>query len=157
MSRENPLWGAPRIQDELQLLGYELSSSTMATYMDRSAKRPSQTWRTFLKKHVEGIAAVDFFSVPTVLFQVLYVWVVLRHERRRGTIRRDCLDHFIVINEIHLRRIISRYPDYYHFTRCHGSRDRNSPVPPSIEPPEQGCIMAIPQVGGLHHRYGRAP
>jgi transposase InsO family protein len=168
-------------------------------------------------------------AVQTVLFQVLYVWVVLRHERRRivhfnvtahptsawvtqqlreafpfdqaprylirdrvgtygeafrrcvesmgieevliapqspwqnpfaerviGTIRRDCLDHFIVINERHLRRIIARYLHYYHLARCHRSLDRNSPVPRCIEPPEQGRIVAMPYVGGLHHRYARA-
>jgi hypothetical protein len=83
MSRENLLWGAPHIQAQLHLLGYDLSASTIAKYMDRSGKPPSQTWRTFLKNHIDGIAAVDFFTVPTVLFQVLYVWVVLRNERRR--------------------------------------------------------------------------
>ena len=83
MSRENPLWGAPRIQAELRLLGHDLATSTIAKYMDHTRKPPSQTWRSFLKNHVAEIVAVDFFTVPTALFQVLYVWVVLRQERRR--------------------------------------------------------------------------
>src|SRR5262249_50071278 len=222
LSRENPLWGAPRIQAELRLLGHELSSSTIAKYMDRSGRPPSPTWRSFLKNHIDGIAAVDFFTVPTVLFQVLYVWVVLRHERRRvvhfnvtahptsawvaqqlreafpfdqapcylirdrdgaygdafrrcaqslgieevliapqspwqnpfaerliGTIRRDCLDHLIVLNEKHLKHILSRYLDYYHLARCHRSLDHNSPVPRSIEPPERGRRLAEATVSGI--------
>ena len=71
MSRENPLWGTPRIQAELRLLGHALARPTVAKYMDRSLKPPSQSWRSFLKNHVAGIAAVDFFTVPTALFQVL--------------------------------------------------------------------------------------
>jgi hypothetical protein len=82
MCRENPLWGAPRIQSELALLGHDLAESTVAKYMERKTKPSSQTWRTFLKNHVGQIAAIDFFTVPTVTFRVLYVFLVLRHERR---------------------------------------------------------------------------
>ncbi len=64
MSTENPLWGAPRILSELQLLGYSVAERTVAKYMVRDRKPPSQTWRTFLKNHVEEIAAIDFFTVP---------------------------------------------------------------------------------------------
>ena len=83
LCRRNSTWGAPRIQSELRLLGYDVSESTVAKYMRRRRKPPSQTWRTFLENHVSDIAAVDFFTVPTVTFQVLYCFLVLRHERRR--------------------------------------------------------------------------
>ncbi len=83
MSQENPTWGAPRIQSELKLLGFEIADSTVAKYMIRQKKPPSQTWRTFLKNHVKQIAAIDFFTVPTVRLQILYCFIVLRHHRRQ--------------------------------------------------------------------------
>jgi transposase InsO family protein len=83
MSLENPLWGTPRIHSELHLLGYAVAESTVAKYMSRHRKPPSQTWRTFLANHVGDIAAIDFFVVPTVRFRLLYCFIVLRHERRR--------------------------------------------------------------------------
>ena len=83
MSRENATWGAPRIQSELQLLGYAVAESTVARYMIRHRKPPSQTWRSFLENHVGDIAAIDFLVVPTVRFRLLYCFVVLRHEQRR--------------------------------------------------------------------------
>ncbi|MGA2616914.1 MAG: hypothetical protein ABSF26_04835 [Thermoguttaceae bacterium] len=83
MSRENPLWGAPRILSELLLPGYQAAERTVAKYMVRTRKPPSQNWRTFLANHVPDIAACDFFTVPTVTFHVLYVFIVLRHDRRR--------------------------------------------------------------------------
>jgi hypothetical protein len=83
MSRENPTWGAPRILSELLLLGYNVAEPTVAKYMVLTRKPPSQTWRTFLDNHAPDIAACDFFTVPTVTFRVLYVFVVLRHDRRR--------------------------------------------------------------------------
>jgi len=83
MSRENPLWGAPRILSELILLGYKVAEGTVAKYMVRSRKPPSQEWRTFLANHVPDIAACDLFTVPTVTFRVLYVFIVLRHDRRQ--------------------------------------------------------------------------
>ena len=228
MSRENPLWGAPRILSELPLLGYQAAKRTVTKYMVRTRKPPSQTWRTFLANHVPDIAACDFFSVPTVTFRVLYVFIVLRHDRRQvvhfnvtahpyaqwaaqqiinafpyeeaprfllrdrdgtygdyfkkrikdmgieevliapqapwqnpycermiGSIRRDCLDHLLVLNERHLYRILADYFDYYHNSRPHLSLDRNSPTPRPVEPPSDGQVVAIPQVGGLHHRYTR--
>jgi transposase InsO family protein len=178
---------------------------------------------------LDGHTACDFFTVPTVTFRVLYVFIVMRHDRRQivhfnittnpyaqwtaqqivnafpyeesprflirdndgiygdhfvkrvegmgieevpiaphspwqnpycerviGSIRRDCLDHVIVLNEAHLKRILSEYLDYYHNSRCHLSLDRNSPTPREMEPPSQGKVIAIPKVGGLHHRYTRA-
>ncbi len=83
MSRENATWGAPRIHSELQLLGYTVAESTVAQYMIRHRKPPSQTWRTFLENHIGDIAAIDFLVVPTVRFQLLYCFIVLRHNRRR--------------------------------------------------------------------------
>ena len=77
-------------------------------------------------------------------------------ERLIGSIRRECLDRVIVINEQHFRRILRLYFTYYHESRTHLSLDRNSPIPRDVEPPERGKVIAIPQVGGLHHRYRRA-
>ncbi len=229
MAMENPTWGAPRIHSELCLLGHTIAQSTVATYMPRRRKPPSQNWRTFLDNHVRDIVAIDFFVVPTVHFRLLYCFIVLRHERRRvvhfnvtpyptarwtaqqiveafpydeaprfllrdrdgiygrdfqrridrmsieevviayrspwqnpfverliGSIRRECLDHMIVFNEAHLIRILTDYFSYYHEAQTHLSLDRNAPRPRKIEPPEQGKVVAIPQVGGLHHRYTRA-
>ena len=229
MSRENPMWGAPRILSELLLLGHDVAEQTVDKYMVRTRKPPSQAWRTFLDNHVPDIAACDFFTVPTVTFRVLYVFVVLRHDRRRvvhfnvttnpyaewtaqqiinafpyeeaprflirdrdgiygeyfqnrvnslgieevpiaprspwqnpycerviGSIRRECLDHVIVLDEAHVRRILTDYFAYYHGSRPHLSLDRNSPTPRDVEPPSMGPVIAIAQVGGLHHRYARA-
>jgi hypothetical protein len=223
MSRENPTWGAPRILSELLLLGYDVAEGTVARYMVRISKPPSQTWRTFLDNHVPDIAACDFFTVPTVTFRVLYVFIALRHDRRQvvhfnvtttpyaewsaqqiinafpyeeaprflliygdyfkkriqdmgieevliaprspwqnpycerviGSIRRECLDHLIVLGEAHLKRILTAYFQYYHESRCHLALDRNAPVPRQIATPDHGAVISIPQVGGLHHRYTR--
>jgi putative transposase len=229
MCRENPLWGAPRIESELALLGYDVAESTVAQYMVRGRKPPSQTWRTFLANHVECLASIDFFTVATATFRVLYVFVVLRHDRRRvvhfnvtahptaawtaqqivqafpydeaprflirdrdgiygedvqcrirnmgieevliaprspwqnpycerlvGSIRRECLDHMIVFSEDHLRRVLDSYFAYYHESRTHLSLERNAPTPRRVEPRCEGRVVAIPHVGGLHHRYARA-
>ena len=83
VSRENPTWGAPRIVSELALLGHDVAQQTVAKYMVRTRKPPSQTWRTFLDNHVPDIAACDFFTIPTMTFRVLYVFLVLRHDRRQ--------------------------------------------------------------------------
>ena len=229
MSRENPTWGVPRILSELLLLGHEVAESTVAKYMVRQAKPPSPTWRTFLKNHVGQIVAVDFFTVATITFRVFYVFVVLRHDRRRiahfnvtanptaqwaaqqiveafpfdeiprfllrdrdsiygqvfrdkvehmgieevliaprapwqnpyaerviGSIRRECLDHVIILNEDHLRHILSEYFAYYHEARAHLSLDRNSPDPRQVQPPQTGKVVATEYLGGLHHCYTRA-
>ncbi|MGC1651051.1 MAG: hypothetical protein WA741_34930 [Candidatus Sulfotelmatobacter sp.] len=83
MSQANPFWGAPRIHGELLKLGIEVAQSTVAKYLRRPRKPPSQTWRTFLTNHMEQMAAIDFFLVPTATFRVLFVFVVLSHARRR--------------------------------------------------------------------------
>ncbi len=229
MSRENPEWGAPRICSELLLLGHDVAERTVAKYMVRSRLPPSQTWRTFLDNHAADLVACDFFTVPTATFRVLYVFIVLRHDRRQvvhfnvttnpyaqwtaqqiinafsyeetprfllrdrdgiygdyfqdrmksmqidevptaprspwqnpyaeriiGSIRRECLNHLMVLNEVHLKRILTLYFDYYHEVRPHLSLNRNSPMPREVEEPCQGKVVSIPQVGGLHHRYRRA-
>ena len=83
MSRENPLWGAPRIHGELLKLGIDIGETSVGKYMARGRKPPSQTWRTFLENHVKTMVSVDFFTVPTIRFQALYVLLVLAHDRRR--------------------------------------------------------------------------
>ena len=229
MSRENPSWGIPRIQSELALLGHVVCETTVNKYRVRHRKPPSQTWRTFLDNHLTDIVAIDFFTVPTATFRILFALVVLRHERRKvvhfnvtahptaewtaqqiveafpddtaprflirdrdgiygnvfqqrvenmgieevicaaqspwqnpycerlvGSIRRECLNRVIIINERHLMRILRLYFTYYHEARTHLSLDRNAPILREVEPPERGKVIAIPQVGGLHHRYRRA-
>lgn len=228
MSRENPLWGAPRIHGELLKLGYELSEATVAKYMVKGPRPPSPTWRTFIRNHLSEMVAIDFFTVSTLTFKTLYVFVVLSLDRRRilhfnvtdsptaewtnlqilqafpfdttprflirdrdkiygekvvdtleaigveqviisrkspwqngyverviGSIRRECLDHVIVLNERHLRRILSEYFEYYHEARTHLGLAKDSPVPRAIESPDRGPVVAEPRVGGLHHRYYR--
>jgi hypothetical protein len=83
LSEANPLWGAPRIHGELQKLGLVVSQSTVAKYMRRHPRPPSQTWRTFLPNHAGQIMAADLFVVPTITFRLLFVLVFLGHDRRR--------------------------------------------------------------------------
>jgi hypothetical protein len=83
MCRENPSWGAPRIHGELLKLGIDIGESSVSKYMVRNRKPPSQTWRTFLENHAQQLVSIDFFTVPTIRFQVLYVFLVLAHDRRR--------------------------------------------------------------------------
>ena len=83
MSEANPLWGAPRIHGELRKVGLEISQATVSKYLVRRRTPPSQTWRTFLANHVGTLVSVGFFVVPTVLFNVLFVFVVLAQDRRR--------------------------------------------------------------------------
>src|SRR6266446_5295341 len=83
MSKENFLWGAPRIHGELLMLGIEVAKSTVARYMTRRKGPPSQGWKTFLRNHAAGIASIDLFVVRTISFKLLYGLVILRHARRR--------------------------------------------------------------------------
>ena len=83
MSLANPRWGAPRIHGELLKLGIQISQGTVAKYMVRHKKPPSQTWRTFLKNHAKDLVSIDFFVVPTITFQLLFAFVILGHDRRR--------------------------------------------------------------------------
>jgi transposase InsO family protein len=82
MSMENPLWGAPRIHGELLKLGFEVAQSSVAKYMVKRRSPPSQGWRTFLDNHAPDIAAMDLFIVPTIGFDLLYVFVIVRLDRR---------------------------------------------------------------------------
>lgn len=228
MSLANPRWGAPRIHGELLKLGFELAEATVAKYMVRHRRPPSQTWRTFLANHAKDLVSSDFFVVPTVFFRVLFVFVILSHDRRRpvhvavteyptaewvahqlleafpwdsapryllrdrdgsygekfleaanwlgiqevltapqspwqncyverliGSIRRECLDHVIVLNETSLRRTLKSYFEYYERTRTHLSLGKDAPVSRPVQQVGKGRIVEIPQVGGLHHRYER--
>src|SRR5258708_26908213 len=83
MSRENPLWGAPRIHGELLKLGIDVGETSVSKYMVCRRNPPSQTWRTFLENHLKTTVSIDFFTVPTIRFQVFYVFLVLAHDRRR--------------------------------------------------------------------------
>ena len=82
MSVANPLWGAPRIHGELLKLGIDVGQTTVAKYMARRRRPPSQGWKTFLRNHADGIASIDLFVVPTISFRLLYALLVLRHSRR---------------------------------------------------------------------------
>jgi len=228
ISRENPLWGAPRIHGEMLKLGIDIGETSVGKYMARVRKPPSQTWRTFVENHVKTLVSVDFFTVPTIRFQVLYVFLVLAHDRRRilhfavtahptaewtaqqlreafpwdsspqyllrdrdrifgrefteevrnlgirevrgapralrqrayierviGTIRRECLDHLIVFDEASLLRHLKSFLAYYHGTRTHLSLEKDAPEHRAVQEPALGEVVAIPQVGGLHHRYER--
>ena len=83
MAAANPLWGAPRIHGELLKLGLEVSERTVSRLMPKRRKPPSQSWRAFLANHVNELISIDFFTVPTATFRVLFVLVVLAHHRRR--------------------------------------------------------------------------
>src|SRR5207244_4438266 len=83
MSNANPLWGAPRIHGELLKLGIEISQASVAKYMIRRRRPPSQLWRTFLRNHIGQIVAADFFVVPTATYRLLFVLILLAHDRRR--------------------------------------------------------------------------
>jgi putative transposase len=197
-------------------------------YRPCSRTPASPTWRTFLNNHVQDLVACDFFTVPTVTCRVLFVLVILAHERRWivhvnvtehptaqwtaqqvveafpwdeapryllrdrdriygptfrqrikhmgieevltaprspwqnpyverlvGSIRRECLDHVIVLRERHLQRLLTSYCAYYHRWRTHLSLAMDCPLSRPVEPPEVGEVIAIPAGGGLHHHYGR--
>src|SRR5512139_360596 len=91
----------------------------------------------------------EVLAAPRSPWQRAYV------ERVIGSIRRECLDHVIVFNEVHLRRVLRSYFGYYHGSRTHLGLEKDSPVPRPVEPPEHGPVSSEPMVGGLHHRYFR--
>jgi hypothetical protein len=94
-------------------------------------------------------------GIEQVLIAAKSPWWNPHAERVIGSIRRECLDHVIVFNERHLRQILRNYFAYYHGSRTHLALDKDSPEHRDVEPPELGEIVAIPEVGGLHHRYTR--
>jgi putative transposase len=104
----------------------------------------------YFTKRIESMGIEQVPIAPRCPWQNPYC------ERVIGSIRRECLDRVIVLNEAHLKRILTDYFEYYHDSRPHLSLDRNSPTPREVEPPSQGKVISIRQVGGLHHRYSRA-
>ena len=104
----------------------------------------------FFRRRLRNMGIEEVITAPRAPWQNSYL------ESLIGSIRRECLDHMIALNEKHLRRILASYFAYYHHTRTHLSLDRNSPFPRDIEPPTHGKVIAIREVGGLHHRYTRA-
>jgi transposase InsO family protein len=226
MSMENPLWGAPRIHGELLKLGFEVAQSSVAKYMVKRGGPPSQGWRTFLRNHAPDIAAMDLFIVPTIGFDLLYAFIIVRLDRRDlvwinvttnltaewiagqlteafpwdeaprylirdrdriygavvmrrmramgirdkptapaspwqngfaerliGSIRRECVDHFVVLGEAHLRRILRAYAGYYNNIRTHRSLAKDAPVSRPVQ--RTGIINSRPILGELHHHYVR--
>jgi transposase InsO family protein len=227
MSVENPLWGAPRIHGEPLKLGFEVAQSSVAKYMAKRRGPPSQGWRTFLRNHAPDVAAMDLFVVPTIGFDLLYAFIIVRLDRRDlawinvaanptaewvarqiteafpwdgaagymirnrdriygtvvtrrlramgirdkpiapaspwqngfverliGSIRRECVDHIIVLGEAHLRRILKTYARYYNQTRMHLALDKDAPVSRPVQ--RTGVVRSFAILGGLHHHYGRA-
>src|SRR6266542_7161688 len=232
MASENG-WGAPRIHGELMKLGFKVSERTVSRYMRQHGRWPErrQTWLTFLRNHREVIVAMDFFTVPTATFRVLYVWFAIRHSRREivhwsvtesptapwvvqqlreafpfddagghsrylvldrdticsaavvaaiesmgleptrtsyqslwqngvaerfvGTVRRDLLEHVIILDDEHLRRLLGEYLAYYHGDRMHLGVEKDATVvrPVHLRPARAAAVHAHRRVGGLHHRY----
>ena len=99
----------------------------------------------FFRQRVKAAGIEEVLIAPRCPWQSPYV------ERLIGSIRRDCFDHVIVLSESHLMRILKDYFAYYHESRTHQSLKNNAPNPRSVEPPERGKVISIPQVGGLHH------
>jgi putative transposase len=229
MNRANPLWGAPRIHGELLKFGITVAQRTVANYMAPRPSRPSShNWKAFLRNHCGSIVSVDFLTVATINFQLLYVFIVFSHQRRRvlhfnvverpsavwtaqqlreafafptppkyllrdrdgiygmefqsraqalgleevriaprspwqspyiermiGSIRRECLDHVIVLNRAHMHRLLQSYFAYYHRSRTHLALDKDAPDSRPVQGLEEGKIFAFREVGGLHHRYER--
>jgi len=94
-------------------------------------------------------------GIEEVLIAPRSPWQSPYVERLIGSIRRDCLDHVVVLNARHLRRVLTAYLTYYHEVRCHMSLDGDAPEPREPQGAEFGNVVAIPEVGGLHHRYVR--
>jgi transposase InsO family protein len=233
MVAENPTWGAPRIHGELKMLGFDISERTVLRWMRKAPRglERAMRWTAFLSNHREAIAAMDFFTVPTLTFGVLYCFFVIAHDRQRilhcnvtkhptsawviqqlreafpydsapsylifdrgssfnaemmdavksvgiqpkrtsfrspwqngvaerwvGNCRRDLLDHAIVLNERHLKRLMSEYVQYYHEDRTHLALAKRTPTGrEAASNSEVGSkIIAMPRLGGLHHRYDLA-
>jgi len=226
MSVENPLWGAPRTHGELLKLGFDVSQSSVAKYMPKRRGPPSQGWRAFLANHAPEIAAMDLFVVPTIGFDLLYAFIIVRLDRRDlvcidvtrhptaewiarqitetfpwneaprylirdrdrifgaivrrrlqamgirdkpiapaspwqnafaerliGSIRRECVDHVIVLGEAHLRRVLRSYARYYNEIRTHRSLSKDGPNFRAVQ--RVGNIKSHAILGGLHHQYVR--
>ena len=222
----NPTWGSPRIVLELKKLGIDIAKSTVEQYQLKYDRPTSPGWKTFLKLHAHDFAAMDFFVVPTAGLKVLFVLVILGHERRRvlhfnitehptaewtaqqlveafpfdtapryllrdgdaiygekvrrksralgivevvtapaspwqnayaerliGSIRREILDHVVVLNEGHLRRLLETYSAYYNQWRTHRSLEGDAPDLRPVRRAGTKEIAEFPAVHGLHHYY----
>ena len=233
MVAENGTWGASRIHGELKMLGFDISERTVLRWMQKVPRSPesAKRWAAFLNNHREIIAAMDFFTVPTLTFGVLYFFFVIAHDRRRilhfnvtryptsawviqqlreafpydsapgylifdrgssfnaemidavktfgiqpkrtsyrspwqngvaerwvGTCRRDLLDHVIVLNVRHLKRLMTNYIGYYHDDRTHLGLAKETPaVRKAGKTTRADCkILSVPRLGKLHHRYDLA-
>jgi putative transposase len=229
MATENP-WGAPRIHGELLRLGFDVSERSVSRYLRSlpGTPRANPTWTTFLRNHRNGIAAMDFFTVPTAMFRVLHVFLVIRHGRRDvvrctvttsptaawvaqqlreafpfdsaprfmifdrdaifsagvtatlrsmqteptrtghrspwqnavaerfiGTVRQELLNHVIILNEHHLRRLLESFISYYNLDRTHLGVRKDAPYGRPVErrPSATSNVVSLPRVGDLHHRY----
>jgi putative transposase len=215
------------------MLGFDVSERTVLRWMQKAPRgpEPRERWAAFLSNHREAIAAMDFFTVPTLTFGVLHCFFVIAHDRRRilhcnvtrhptsawvvqqlreafpfdaapgylifdrgsnfnpdvvdtlksfgikpkrtsfrspwqngvaerwvGNCRRDLLDHVIVLNERHLKRLMSEYIAYYHDDRTHLGLDKETPGGrvTATKTDVTGKVVSMPRVGGLHHRYDLA-
>jgi len=233
MAAKNPTWGAPRIHGELMKLGFKVSEPTGSRWLQQVPRSPDlcKRWLTFLRNHREAIAAMDFFTVPTLTFGILYCFFVISHDRRRilrfnvtrnpgslwivqqmreawpyvpaktfllcdhdskfsrdviaaartlgsepirtafrspwqngvaerwvGSCRRDLLDHVIVLNERHLKRLMGDYIRYYHEDRTHLGLAKDTPQGRSVATASANGsrIRSFSRLGGLHHRYSQA-
>jgi transposase InsO family protein len=233
MATENQTWGAPRIHGELKMLGFDISERTVLRWMRKAPRspEPAKRWPAFLNNHREVIAAMDFFTVPTLTFGVLHCFFVIAHDRRRilncnvtrhptsawvaqqlretfpydsapgylvfdrganfntevintvksfgiqprrtsfrspwqngvaerwvGNCRRDLLNHVIVLNEQHLKRLMCEYVGYYHEDRTHLGLQKQTPASrAAAKSTDAACrVVSTPRLGGLHHRYDLA-
>ena len=228
IAQENPLWGTERIRGELLKLGLVVSNRSVRRYRRRRfPPGDHQRWRSFLANQLRGIWAADLFVVQTVSYHILYVFFLIRHERREWihfnvtaspaaawiwrqliaatplsrqpkflihdrdadygsdfderlatlgitgvrtparapranaigerivrTIRAECLDHLIVVNEDHLVTVLAEFADYYNRDRPHRSLRLESPI--STTPQAIGRVVSRSVLGGLHHAYARA-
>jgi putative transposase len=233
MVAENPMWGSPRIHGELKMLGLDISERTVLRWMRKAPRNPepAKRWAAFLSNHREVIAAMDFFTVPTLTFGMLYCFFVISHDRRRiltfgvtkhptsvwvslqlreafpydkaprylifdratnfgeeavstiksfgiepkrtsfcspwqngvaerfvGSCRRDLLDHVVVLNERHLKRLMTEYVRYYHDDRTHLGLAKQTPAGRTAakDTAVESKVVCMPRLGGLHHRYDLA-
>jgi transposase InsO family protein len=143
MSRNNIGWGAPATARLLPRACYRAPAT--ARLLPRAC-----IYGERFRDRVKSLGIEEVLTAPRSPWQSPYV------ERLIGSIRRECLTHVIIVNERHLRRQLKSYSTYYHEARTHLSLNKQCPVPRSIQDPDQGNIVAIPHLGGLHHEYRRA-